>query len=101
MQIYDRIKAIAKEKKITIAEIERKAGLGNASIGKWNRVSPKVDTLQKVADALGVSVSEIIEPEKANLDAEKLDTIYAVALKVDMLLHAVDVIEGLSNETRD
>lgn len=60
MEIYDIISALAKERKITIASIEREAGLANGSICKWNHVSPSVGNLKKVADALGVTVNDLI-----------------------------------------
>ena len=33
--MYDKVKNIADAKKISIAELERKAGLSNGTIGKW------------------------------------------------------------------
>lgn len=59
--IYDKVKEICKEKNISIASVEKKAGLGNGAITKWNSSSPTVDNLKVVADILEVTVDELIE----------------------------------------
>ena len=59
--IYDKIKEICKDKGISVASVEEKAGLGNGTITKWNNSSPTVENLKAVADVLKVSVSKILE----------------------------------------
>lgn len=59
--IYDRIKEICKVKGISPSSVEKKAGLGNGAITKWNAFSPSVKNLKAVADILGVSVDELIK----------------------------------------
>ena len=59
--IYDNIKAIADKKGLTIAEIEKKAKIGNGIIGKWRESKPNVDSLVKVAQVLNVSVNTLIK----------------------------------------
>ena len=59
--IYDNIKAIADKKGLSIAEIEKKASLGNGIIGKWRESAPNVDSLVKVAKVLNVSVNTLIK----------------------------------------
>ena len=46
---------------MTIAELERKAGLGNGVIRKWDRASPTLRTVSAVADCLGVTINELLE----------------------------------------
>ena len=60
MNLYEKIKSIAEDKSISIPKLEEKVGLGNGAIGKWQTSTPKVDNLKKVADALGVSIEELI-----------------------------------------
>lgn len=60
MGIYDKVKAVAKERDVTISEVERLAEVSNGSIGKWNTVSPSVRTLKRVADVLEVPIEELI-----------------------------------------
>jgi transcriptional regulator with XRE-family HTH domain len=65
MQIYEKIKEIAKEKKITIDAIEKEANLGRGSLSKWNTVSPSVSNLLKVAAILNVHIGELVEERSA------------------------------------
>lgn len=58
--IYENIKAICEEKNISISALEKKAALGNGTIGKWRDSKPNVDTLTKVASALNVSLSRLM-----------------------------------------
>ena len=60
MNIYEKIKALCIEKGVTIASVERDAGVGNGVIDDWRTSNPRVDTLKKVADALGVSVADLL-----------------------------------------
>lgn len=57
---YDKIKEICKEKGISVASVEKKAGLSNGAISKWNSVSPTVDNLNAVAKILKVKVDKLL-----------------------------------------
>lgn len=59
--IYDKIKEICKEKGISVASVEKKAGLSNGAISKWKNSSPTIDKLQAVAKVLEVKVNKLIE----------------------------------------
>lgn len=59
--IYDNIKRICKEKNISVAAVEKQAKLSNGTICKWNKSSPTVDSLKKVADILGVTIDELVK----------------------------------------
>lgn len=54
MDIYNNVKKIADRKGISIRQLEIKAGIGNGTIRRWDNISPSVDNLVKVANALGV-----------------------------------------------
>lgn len=58
--IYDKIASLCKEKKITIARLEREVGLGNATIAGWRKYTPTALRLKKVADYFGVTVDELL-----------------------------------------
>lgn len=58
--IYDNVKALADKRKISIAELERKAKLGNGTIGGWKDSSPTLESLNKVAKALDVNVTTLL-----------------------------------------
>jgi len=62
--IYENICRIAKKKGMSIHQLEQKAGLKGV-IGKWkNQFNPNITNLNKVADALGVSVATLLREEK-------------------------------------
>jgi transcriptional regulator with XRE-family HTH domain len=58
--LYNKIKAIAKEKGISIRKIEEDCGFSQGSMCKWNDISPSWDKVQKVADYLNVKINELI-----------------------------------------
>lgn len=47
------------EKKITIAELERQAGLKQRTIYKWDESKPSVEKVLAVANVLDVTVEEL------------------------------------------
>ena len=59
--IYDNIREVAKEKKVSIRSLEDCAGLGTGSVCKWNVVSPSVNSLMKVATLLEVPLDALLK----------------------------------------
>ena len=59
--LYERIKSLCEKKGISIMECERRADLGNGVIGSWRTASPRLTSIQAVAKALGVNVSDLLE----------------------------------------
>lgn len=45
---------------ISVARLERECGLGNATIRGWEKSSPTVEKLKRVADYFGVTVDSLI-----------------------------------------
>lgn len=62
--MYETIKKEAEKTGMSIRQLERFAGLGNGTIDKWKESSPKLDTLEKVAAALGMNVTTLINRAK-------------------------------------
>ena len=60
MTIYDIVKQLADEKNMSIAEVERTAGIANGTIGKWKNGKPKLESVVKVAKALDTEISVIV-----------------------------------------
>lgn len=60
LTLVQRIKELADEKNTTFAEIERKTGISNGQIRRWDKSSPKADNLQKVATYLHVSTDYLL-----------------------------------------
>lgn len=58
--LFQRVSALCKERGISIARLEKEAGLGNATIRGWKGSSPRVDSLKKVADYFDCSVDDLL-----------------------------------------
>ncbi|MFL2104172.1 helix-turn-helix domain-containing protein [Mycobacteroides abscessus] len=69
--IVERIVELAEQRKITLAELERKLDLSNSSIRKWNTTNPGIDKVKKVAKYFGVSTDYLLgETDHKNLAKE-------------------------------
>jgi transcriptional regulator with XRE-family HTH domain len=60
MSLFDRIKETAQHQGMTLLQVTEKSDLGEKTIYKWKTQNPKTETLQKVADVLGVSVDYLL-----------------------------------------
>ena len=60
--IFDNVERLCREKGITIAALEKQAGLANGTVRKWDslRQSPLYDNLKRVADTRGVTIDELM-----------------------------------------
>lgn len=63
MSLLERVKFLANKQKISLKELALKLGMGESAIYKWDKSSPKADTLQKVADYFGVSTDYLLGRE--------------------------------------
>lgn len=59
--VFEKIEKLAKEKGITIKDIERDLELGNGTIRRWKKSSPSLKKIAKVAKYLGVTVDYFVE----------------------------------------
>lgn len=55
------IKQQCKEKGISIAELERRIGVSNKSVFRWNETIPSADKLARAAQVLGTTVEELLK----------------------------------------
>lgn len=58
--IYERIKTASDIRRMSIDDVNNKAGLSNKAIYGWKKSTPKADNLQKVADVLHVSTDYLL-----------------------------------------
>ena len=58
---YEKIAKLCKERNISIARLEREAGIGNGCIGKWTTRIPNFASLEKVAKALDIPIAELVD----------------------------------------
>ena len=66
MSINERIKNRAKDLGMTIEEVEQKCGLGKRTIYSWDKNSPAVDKVKRVADLLDTTPGYIMGWEGTN-----------------------------------
>lgn len=61
--IYEYISSYCEKKKITIPELERRAGLGRGSISKWENgeIQPSLPKLQILSKEMGVSLATLVK----------------------------------------
>ena len=60
MNLLERIKKLAKERDISIYQLEEKIDIGRNTIYQWNKRTPSADKLQKVADYFNVSTDYLL-----------------------------------------
>ena len=63
MSIVSRISKCAKEKGLTIAEIERKCGFGANTMYRWDQNSPALEKVAKVANLIDTSIDYLATGE--------------------------------------
>lgn len=61
--IYENVKRLCDENKISIWQLERKCCIGNGTIGKWalRGSSPRINVLQKIAAYFNTSVDALLK----------------------------------------
>jgi transcriptional regulator with XRE-family HTH domain len=63
--IFEKVQSIAGKKGLSIAEVEKRAQIGNGTIAKWKTSSPTIDNLTKVAKVLEVSIYSLLPEAKS------------------------------------
>lgn len=70
--IHMRIKEAIKEKGLTVGEVARRLGVVPQALSRVINGNPTVEMLERVADAIGVSASELLEkPSDGSLTCPK------------------------------
>lgn len=59
--LYDKVKEICKAKGISVSAVEKELGFGSGTITKWNKVTPNVRNLKKLADFFGKPIEYFLE----------------------------------------
>lgn len=74
MPTGSRIKEIRTQKGLTQKELGRKCEIAESTIRRYElgSLNPKIETLQKIANALGVPVTELLNYNYDTIDGEKV-----------------------------
>ncbi len=59
--IPEKIRKLCEEHGISLWALERKLGIGNGVIARWDKLRPRVDKLKAVADYFNVPVDYFLE----------------------------------------
>lgn len=79
-----RIKEVIKEKGMTITELADKMGINRVNLSNMVNGNPTVETLNKIADALEVPVTELFEqPKKDSVSISCPHCGKSINIKVD------------------
>ena len=62
--IYEKVKKLCKQKKVSIYRLEKDLGFSASTIVKWKKSIPAADKLKAVADYLHVSIEELLEDDQ-------------------------------------
>lgn len=64
-----RLKEILEEKNMTLTDLAEKTGIekGNLSAISNNKKNPTIETLKKIAEALGVKLSDLFEKKESDI----------------------------------
>ena len=73
MDLYEKIKELAKQKKVSIRQVEEKLGIANGTIRRWGKTNPSVKTVKSVADYFNVSVDYLLGRAEAKPINEPID----------------------------
>lgn len=66
--MYNRILILCGKTGISIARLEREAGLGNGTIRRWKTANASIENVRRVAEYFGVSVDSLLSQENATTD---------------------------------
>lgn len=67
MTIVDRIRELCVSRGMTLTGLETELGIGRGIIKRWEKSSPNMDNIQKVADYFHVSVDYLLGRGKSQI----------------------------------
>ena len=106
--LFSRLCAIAQERGLAISKIERECGLTNATIRRWATQNPSLDSVQRVAQYLNISLdylagnSEQAHPVCDNVPLSQMESDVIAMLRLlneHDRKNAVDFITMLYEQT--
>lgn len=64
--VYDKIIDYCKANGLSIMAFEKKCGLANAVVAKWenDRLKPSLSSLEKIAQATGIPIADWLKEER-------------------------------------
>ena len=78
MTIFDRVKRLCDQRKISISQLEDNLEIGNGSAYKWKKHDPTLKMLKKVSEYFSVSVDYLLGSENIEYDSKTHTWDYAL-----------------------
>ncbi len=99
--MYNHYQKLLDEKKLKNADVARGANVSNMTLSDWKhgKTQPKTDTLQKIADFLGVKVDYLLTGEEEMSLSEQMD-LWNIVKKDKDMLNALEKYIFLSDEKK-
>ena len=64
MTLVDKIRTLARQRDMSLPQLEQELGLGNGTISRWRNSSPNTEKLHKIADYFNVSMDYLLGREQ-------------------------------------
>lgn len=84
MTILDRIRSLANDRKVTLAELERNLNFSNGSLRKWETSTPSGDKIEKIADYFNISTDYLLGRTDNPTIANKKEQFFFEGKEVDV-----------------
>lgn len=81
--MYSKIRALCKEKKITISTLEKELGFGSGTISHWKTSKGNLENVLKVSQKLGVTVEFLVGIPNNNLEKTRIEKIISKISKLN------------------
>ncbi|WP_165000313.1 helix-turn-helix domain-containing protein [Anaerophilus nitritogenes] len=83
--IVESIKKLCNRQGITLTHLEKKLGFGRGSISKWDKNTPSINRVKKVAEYFNVSLDYLLSMEDYSQFEKALDKIQELQSKIEYL----------------
>ncbi|MFV0519785.1 MAG: helix-turn-helix domain-containing protein [Lachnospirales bacterium] len=100
MTIVDKIKELCKRKNTNLSSLELELGFGKGTIYKWDKSSPSIDKLSKVASFFELTMDEFLKdtPYNQTYNKREIDNSFTEKDKKDIAKTMNELIEQLNND---
>lgn len=105
MTLVDKIRSLARQRDLSLPQLETELGLGNGTISRWKSSSPNTDKLQKIADHFNVSMDYLLGRDVRLNSKDERDIAKALEATLKSLENDQEGLmfsgEPLDDETRE
>lgn len=99
--LFERIKALADEKNLSLREIELSANLSNNSLRRWNNSMPSADKLAAVAKILQVSTDYLMGISEYRTRYQEWDAKYNKNGEMKQKVKEIEAVDTIAAHLED